>query len=449
MAPRRDRHRRIAGGLALLVISWLALASGPAARGADSPVHYFAERKFEIPFSMSPERTFRQLHLHASTDGKNYSKVASTEKRQGAFEYEAVAGDGWYYFVVQIEEADGSLSPARVNLSQPSTRVCIDTQKPVVTLRPIQPRPPSSVAVEWNIQDPNLDLQTLRLEYRPMGGPQWTTLNILRLNPARFDWSPAVPGPFEVRLVVSDKAGNTAQATTQVRPDGSRAPAGAYAGPPPTGDRPVIHVNKKTFKLTYKLASVGPSNVKHVEVWQTRDTTLWTKLPGEAPPTGPHPITVPAAGRYGYTLRPISGVGRGPSPPRARDLPQVWVEVDEKPPVVKLHNVVVGEGTDSGKITVNWQANDDFLRDQPITIYYASRPEEDWKVLQEKVDNTGTCKCTVPEGLFEFYVRVEAVDRAGNKAHDQTRETVKVDLSVPEAKEINVEVGEPASRPPG
>jgi hypothetical protein len=429
-----------------VALCWLALPGGAGRCLADGQVHYFADRTFEIPYSMSPDRTFRQLHLHASTDGRNYSQVEATSKRVGAFRYTATAGDGWYYFVVQVEEADGSLTPARPNLSQPSMRVCVDTRKPVVQLRPVVPRE-GRVAVEWSVSDPNLDLATLRLEYRPAGGPRWTQLNIGQLPHAQFAWNPAGPGPFDVRLTVSDKAGNAAEAPTQVRPDPARA---GSAPAPATGDRPVIHVNKREFQLTYKIGQVGPSKVKYVEVWQTRDTTQWTRRPEHAPQEGPHKISVPGAGRYGFTLRPISGVGRGPPPPRAGELPQVWVEVDEKPPVVKLHNVVVSEGTES-EITVNWQADDAFLHDMPITIYYSTSAGADaeWKVLQAGVENTGTCKCKVPQGLFEFYVRVEAADRAGNKAHDQTRETVKVDLSEPRVEDVNVSVGEAASRPPG
>jgi hypothetical protein len=206
----------------------------------------------------------------------------------------------------------------------------------------------------------------------------------------------------------------------------------------------VIHVKTRKFKLTYALDGVGPSNVKHVEVWMTRDTTQWTRLPGEAPPTGPHEITVDRPGRYGYTLRPLSGVGRGPAPPHAGDQPQVWIQVDEKPPTISLHNVVVNEDN-SNTITVNWRAEDEFLRDQPITIYYSTSiaAEAEWKVLQANVENTGSAKCPTQGLPFEFFVRVEAIDRAGNKASAQTKETVKVDLSVPNVKDVNVHIGSP------
>ncbi|MFM7151599.1 MAG: hypothetical protein ACKO23_17375 [Gemmataceae bacterium] len=439
--------KRVAGGLAPLVVALLALTAASTRGQTDSPVHYFAERTFEIPYSMSADRPFRRLHLHVSSDGKEFTAAGSTLQREGAFTYTAKA-DGWYYFVVQVEENDGTLNPPRVQQAPPSMRVCVDSEKPRVNLRQVTPRQ-GLVAVEWLVNDRNIDLQTLRLEYRPVGATAWIPLKHLKMEHAQFDWNPQGPGPFEARVLVKDKAENLSEATTRVLLDPSRtgsastvAGGGSVVGGAAAGaDRKVIYVNKKTGKLNYNIEGAGPSKVKHVEVWMTRDTTQWTRY-GEAPPTGPFEITVTSQGRYGFTLRPISGVGRGTVAPRAGDLPHVWVEVDETPPVVQLHHVIVGEGSDAGKITVQWRAEDKFLKEQPITIYYATSAEGEWKVLKENVENTGVCKCETAGLPFEFFVRVEATDKAGNKAHSQTRETVKVDLSEPKVTDINISIGQ-------
>ncbi|MFO0844285.1 MAG: hypothetical protein U0797_18125 [Gemmataceae bacterium] len=454
MAPRQSRHRRVVGWIFLPVIAWLALAGSCR---ADSPVHYFAERTFEIPFSTEPSRKFRRIHLHVSTDdGKTYSAAGSTLDRQGAFTYTA-RGDGWYFFVVQIEEMDGGFSPPRVNAVQPSLRVCVDTEKPKATLRAVQPQKTGTVAVEWTVSDPNLDLQTLRLQYRATGGARWLPLDIKQMAGAQFEWNPPGAGPFEVRLLVSDKANQTTEVKTEARADPSRAGAGAggggfaRSGAVATGDRKVIYVNRRTFKLNYAIDGAGPSKVKHVEVWITRDTTSWQIYKQNAPSTGPCEVTVNAQGRFGFTLRPVSGVGRGGPAPRAGDLPQVWVEVDETAPIVRLVNVTVNEGADAGTMTVTWQASDKFLGDTPITILYSptNSPDAKWEVLQQNVENTGSSKCKNPEGMFEFYVRIEAADRAGNKSHDHTREKVNTDLSEPKVTDVNVSIGDPANKPPG
>ncbi len=437
MVPRTRMILAMFACLALSSLVW-----------ADSPVHYFAERTFEIPYSLDPDPTFARLHLHVSSDeGKTYSQAASTLETRGAFTYTA-RSDGWYFFVVQIERKDGSLTPAKVHLTQPSLRVCVDTEKPKATLQKAVPKKGGKLAVEWSVSDPNLDLQTLRVEYRVIGAPRWIPIKHDQLTRAQLEWNPTGDGPFEVRLLVSDKANHLTEVKTELPAlglgGGGGFPRSSGAIPPP-GDRKVIYVNRKTFKLNYAIDGAGPSKVKHVEVWMTRDTSSWSIYKNNAPATGPCEVTVNAQGRYGFTLRPISGVGRGITPPRAGDYPQIWVEVDETPPTIRLHSVVVNEGADANTITVNWQASDKFFGETPITIYFATSnaPDARWEVLQPNVENTGSCKCKTDGLPFEFYVRVEATDRAGNKAADQTRETVKVDLSEPKVIEVNVSVGDP------
>ena len=205
MAPRCSMYRCLAGRLAVLALLCLIGAGGLPRCQADSPVHYFADRTFEIPYSISPDRVFRQLHLFASTDnGRSYARVGSTSQREGNFVYTA-RSDGWYFFIVQVEELDGSTSPRNVNAAPPGMRVSIDTEKPLIQLRPVQPRE-GKVAVEWSLSDPSLELSSLRLEYRPAGSPRWLPLNIRQLERAQFDWDPAADGPYEVRLTVADRA---------------------------------------------------------------------------------------------------------------------------------------------------------------------------------------------------------------------------------------------------
>jgi hypothetical protein len=443
----------LSGRLGLLAALWWGLGPGSAACRADSPVYYFANRTFALPFELIPGRPIRQVLLHASSDGKTYRPVATAIPSAQQFVYTA-GGDGWFYFVVQEEDLEGRFTPANVSLARASVRVCVDTVKPVATLKPVAPQDGGTVAVEWEVSDAHLDLKTLKLQYAIQGSDRWVTLNIRQMEHAQFSWRPVGAGPFDVRVQVSDLAGNVATATTRVTP-GAAAPAGggASAG---YGNARVIHVPRKTFKLNYKLDNIGPSKVKHVEVWWTRDThMMWNLWETKAQPTGPFEITVPLTGRYGFTLRPISGVGRGPKPPALHEQPQLWVVVDESKPTVVLQSVVVGDKADNGFITVNYVARDEHLKANPITIKYAEKPDGPWTDLQANLENTGTCKCNVKElsaTLFEFYIRVEAIDEAGNVGFAQTKETVKVDLNTPRVSEVNVNVdagAEAAPKPPG
>ena len=440
MLPCQRNRLAIARGVGLLVTLALGFVLGPAVGRADTEPFYLKDKEFVIPYAISAEQSLKQLHLFASTDRKTYSRVASTALRNGQFPYTA-KGDGEYSFVVQVEDANGVLTPQSPELAVPTMRVIVDSQKPQVALRPVQPKE-GRAAVEWQIVDQNIDLRTLRLEAKGPGETAWTPLKITLLKAAQFGWNPAGGGPIDVRLFVKDLAGNDATATCQVSPTAGAATTVSTQG----DDRQVIYVKHKKFRLTYKVDGAGPSAVKEVQIWMCRDKSQWSRF-GSAPATGPHEVTVTSAGRWGFTLRPMSGVGRGPAAPRGGDAPQIWVEVDETPPVVKLNNVHVGEGGDSGKVVVNWIATDKFLKDQPITILYGESATGPWKVLKENLDNAGTANVTPPEGVFEFFVKVEAVDKAGNKGSAQLRESIKVDLNVPTVPEIGVQAIDPMPQP--
>jgi hypothetical protein len=439
MAPSSTKLRSLAGRLGLLAVLCLGICSGPALGQGEAPVFYFKERTFEIPFEVDNSRPVRQFFLYASTDGKSYTRVAAAAPNSADkfFTYTA-AGDGWYYFIVQVEDLEGRYTPAIVNLAPAGLRVCVDTTRPTATLKPVVPQAPHTVAVEWEVSDVNLDLRSLKLRYAVQGSDRWTTLDITQLAHAQFSWSPPGAGRFDVQVEISDRAGNVATATTRVSP-GAAAAAGTAAATT-TNTQRVIHVRSKTFKLNYKCdnKSIGPSGVKRVEVWITRDTSQWNRFRDNAPPEGPFEITVPTAGRYGFTLRPINGVGRGPEAPVPRQLPHVWIEVDESAPQVVLGSIAVGEGKDIGFITVTWHATDKWFRARPITISYSSSPEGPWTAIQAELENTGTCRLSTRGLPFEFYVQVKAIDEAGNEGYAMSKEAVKVDLQIPKVVDIDV-----------
>jgi hypothetical protein len=438
-----DKRRSRAGRLGLLVVLCLGVTLAAAGQGADRvPIHYFNDRTFEIPFEQVNPSTTKVL-LWASSNGGPYSQVAAALPSQRRFQYNASA-DGWYDFVVQVQDVDGRLTPASATQSSPHLRVCVDTERPQVVLRPVLPQK-GAVGVEWQVSDRNLDLRTLRLAYRLAGSPNWTALNIQQLARAQFSWTPPAAGNYEVRLTVADRACNCGTATTLVKGSGAGPGQLTSAGP---GSPRVKHVRSRTFQINYKIDNVGPSQVKHVEVWMTSDTRQWTRYKGDAPPAGPFELTVPRAGRYGFTLRPCSGVGRAPRVPDIGEQPQLWVQVDETKPVVKVLRVDVGEEQDNGTFTVHYEARDAHLRAKPISVLYSTGKDGPWTELLTDQENNGICRCQTRDLPFEFYLRVQAIDEAGNKGYDQTAETVKVDTKVPRVQDVDVEAVDPGKRPP-
>ena len=84
----------------------LCLAVATAARG-DGSVQYFNTTQFEIPVEVAQAQNIKQVIVRVSTDGgKTYTRHSSSKPVSGSVKYNA-KGEGWYYFVVQFEDAWG------------------------------------------------------------------------------------------------------------------------------------------------------------------------------------------------------------------------------------------------------------------------------------------------------------------------------------------------------
>jgi hypothetical protein len=442
MALSSAQSRCCALGPILLAVGLLAVAGTARGQGGDG-VHYSKQTSFKIPFQLDEGgRGIKQVLLHVSEDfGKTYELVHTVAPSELFFQFTAKK-DGWYWFTVQTEDGEGRKYPPNPNAVQPGLKVCVDTQQPIIkTFRPVQPRD-GTVAVEWEVQDENLDLYSLTLHYRAVGARDWTALSVQPKAWAQYGWIPAVSGPLEVRLGIRDKAQNYSEKIVKVTPV---AGAGGTAG----GNGQLIHVRSRRFHLNYTIDNVGPSAVKNVEVWVTQDTRSWQRYSDVAPAAGPFPVTVRTEGRYGFLLIPRSGVGLARKPPAVGEQPQVWVQVDETRPIIHLRSVMVSPNQPD-QMTVNWTASDRHLRAQPITILYSEAADGPWKPLVggEKLDNTGTCTLSTRDLPYQFYVRIEAADEAGNIGFDQRKESVKVDLKIPVVKSVKIEAT-PAPAAPG
>jgi hypothetical protein len=432
------------------------LQPGRAQEGA-AEIIFVRHRQFAIPFDPAPPRT-RQLQLFVSTDqGRTWEpySAASPEKKKFYFTCQA---DGMYWFTVQTQDVEGRLYPPAIQGAQPSLKVIVDTVPPSILLRALPPRA-GEVGVGWEIRDDYLDLNlpnAIRVEYRVVGAAAWTPLARRNSAPNLY-WAPEGDGALEVRLRARDRAGNVNEATTNVSlgQHGTGGGKGMHdvppAGPGPAtvpADRRLI--NSKTIRLNFEIKDKGPSGVSALELWFTQDGRSWNKYPlpkgaEEQAFQPPLVFNVAGEGLYGFTLVAKSGVGLGERPPQVGDPPQVWVEVDLTRPEVQLHRVLVGQGPDKGKLTVLWTARDKNLHRQPIMLSYAEQAKGPWTPITplDKVPNSGRFVWSMPERVpYQFLVKVEAVDQAGNVGEAVTPEMVKVDLALPKAKILNIEPGQ-------
>jgi hypothetical protein len=457
------RGPRAGGRIALLggLLYTLLLALSPsAAQQADPParIEFSQWMHFNIPFNASDPRVVK-VHLYSSEDqGHTWLYRATAQPSLGHkwFEFKAER-QGWYWFAVQAEDSSRQLYPAKVEPNSPPTlKVCVDTEKPKVTLQSVA-APQGQCGVSWSVQDENLanlrqgKAGTLTLDYRPSGGGQpWTPVNAEQKVAGQALWNVAASASLEVRMRVSDDAGNVGEFSTTITP-GVAGPASSGGGDPgahPAGGKARQFTNSKRVNLKYGLQDVGKSGVSVVEVWNTLDgrswqlLKAWKELPKELDKPLAIPLTFDHEGLYGFTLVPRSGVGRGAPGPQGGDDAQIWIEYDATPPVVRLTASEVGRGEDDGKLLISWTAEDKNMdrADRCVTLSYAEDPKGPWTPFAKDLPNDGSYSWKMDALVpFQFYIRVEARDKAGNVGKADTLERVKVDLNQPKANVNGIE----------
>ncbi len=440
----------------LCVLGAGLIGLGVAAQEPGAGVIFFQHRQFKIPFK-NEQRGVREVRLFVSNDqGRRWVYTATAAPEDQHFRF-AATQDGVYWFAVQTVDAQGKLMPPTPEDLRANLRVIVDTVAPLVQVQPLPPRG-GEVGVAWTIRDDNLDTalpDSTRVEYRVAGAINWIPLAVPP-GASQIYWNPLALANLEVRVLARDRAGNVGEDKTPLNP------AGAGGVNPPPFQNPIggdafkdverSFIKNKQISLSYDVGDVGPSGVSSVELWYTlQQGRAWNKLqdypidvknPLEARDAKKLVFEVNDEGIYGITLLAKSGVGLGIRPPQPGDRPQFWIEVDLTRPAVQLQEVKVGAGFDKGKLTIDWKATDKNLGINPIRLSYAEDKAGQWTTIVDKLTNSGRYIWRMPDPLpYQFYVRVEAFDRAGNIGEASTVERVKVDLSLPKAKILDIGPG--------
>jgi hypothetical protein len=106
-------------------------------------------------------------------------------------------------------------------------------------------------------------------------------------------------------------------------------------------------------------------------------------------------------------------------------------------PVVFLSAIHQSNG--SHTLDITWTARDDNFGRKPITLSYAEDTRGPWMPIAANIENMGAYTWQIPPSTpSSFYVRVEAVDRAGNVDSSTTPTPVQIDLSQPGVANIQL-----------
>jgi hypothetical protein len=201
-----------------------------------------------------------------------------------------------------------------------------------------------------------------------------------------------------------------------------------------------LQITKSTrVSLDYQVTNDGPSGIGSVELYLTRDDGRnWQRYTTNPTLRPPMIVNLPGEGVYGLRILVKSGAGLGKRPPQPGDLPQMRIEVDTTPPLVKmLYPQMDPNRRDT--LLLAWTASDRNLAPSPITLQYAERARGPWNTIASDLANTGRYTWQLsPAVPYKVYLRVTAQDTAGNIGEDITPEAVLVDLHEPEAQLIGI-----------
>lgn len=224
----------------------------------------------------------------------------------------------------------------------------------------------------------------------------------------------------------------------------SLKPADPYAAPKSDtriaeeksrGAHPVL--NTRTVSINYALDG-GARLASRIDFWATSDAgRTWTKLEDSSRGISPAKLTLPGDGVFGIRIRP----GGGSRSPEPGEDPDCVVEVDTTSPAVNLLPPTIG--ADEGTVVLTWTAADTNLLSNSINLYYAAKLDGPWNVIVSGYKNEGVYKWTLPAGLNgPVYLRLEAMDRAGNVGRVESTTPVTLEVGKQRVKVIGVGPGQ-------
>lgn len=208
-----------------------------------------------------------------------------------------------------------------------------------------------------------------------------------------------------------------------------------------SGQALVQYVNTRRFALHYQVHSVDPASIARVVLWMTRDDGRhWESWATDPDLQSPILVDVEHEGRYGFRIVVHSRDGLTGHAPAPGDAPEMIVDVDWTAPTIEITEAPYGRGPLAGHLIIQWRAADAHLAERPIRIFYATTPNGPWTILASRQPNSGQFAWKITEDTPpRVYLRVEAVDLAGNVAADHTATPIDLTGLIPSGRILGLQ----------
>lgn len=437
-----------------LAIIGLLAASSHWLRADDDEVAFLKQHVFRIPIEVAADRdvTIRELRLFVSSDrGSKWQQLAVVPPSQRSFTFRARV-DGEYWFNLAYVDETGRVEPADIRTQTPGLKVTVDTQPPVLQMRPAE-RTDGKAGVEWRILDDYpVELSSLRMEYRDKREGSWKELYPEAMIEGIVDWPASADQGFVVRATVEDKAGNVGSSEVDVPGNMS-----SMSAMPPSPTAPPAN-DDFAVPPAPNLASTASVDTRAIPRAEPPMPTLPTPTPAAAPMPSPEAV-VSSHSVAKPTYMPQASIPNGPIPAAAPStaptemIASTAMEPKPAPHVVRKHEPpaptpripLVGNTRFAVDYTVRGLGPAGVGK---VELYYTKDNGVLWSLLGEDPDRTPPFEVELP-GEGRYGMAIIVTSPAGNgqrppQPGDAPSVLVEVDTTAPEA-ELYRPVPDPAS----
>ena len=331
---------------------WIATVLAQVQPGPVGEEKHLSKPKFLIPVSLQPDKVaeLQGVLLYVSTTrGKSWDLHGRIRPGEEGFHYLAKS-DGVYWFTVAVLDKKGNQEPRDIYQSDDRLKIVVDTIRPEIKLT--AERQGSAIQVQWTVREENPDLATMKLEAKIPGGDAWLPVQIKPSLTGSGTLQVPQMGPVEMRMSISDRAGNLGTGEAQLgfggqnglsavgnSPANSTALVSRPAGEPASVGGPLVPVGGPN------LSNLPPPSIPAlppVSPPPVPGGAALVEIPAPAPVPSPSP-SIPLPSLASPSAAPnagpasISGIVGG-------GLPQPAAPVAHDPPTVSSSPMVGGLG---------------------------------------------------------------------------------------------------------
>jgi hypothetical protein len=443
--------------VALALFVGLGLAAVLRGQGPAPAKFIVKNSTFHLPFKLDrgTVNNVREMHLWMRDGAGQWRVVDRVPPTANHFTC-SVAQDGEYGFSIVTVDMRGLPTPTDVTKRPPELTVVVEAHgKPAPGIAKSMPTGPATANSPSTPPAPFLGgtaaqqfetvVQSTDIAGEAMG-PK------LQSEPAASEKSESAEGTCSAKAFACSKKKSKFRASDVEAPVAASQPtaaAGATAEDQPSkisfpcepgkANPASVVVNNTHVCVDYNVNKVGPSGISKLLIYITTDGgQTWKRHSEDSDLHSPADIDLPGEGVFGIRLVGINGNGFGGKAPAAGDAPCTTIEVDQTKPVIQGWKVKPAK---NGDLEIYWKATDKNLTAEPINLYYRTQSGTPWKPMALKVKNDGIYHWPVSRDLAaQYYVKIEAVDMAGNISTCETASGIMVDRTEPDINVTGISV---------